>query len=101
MILILFIKVTFTESNFYYGNNALSDSTAPAVESDSSLIIARLQEGKQLYKKKCSTCHTLYKPKEFKLNVWKENLEEMKVKADLSKDEYKLIFDYLAANCKK
>jgi hypothetical protein len=64
-------------------------------------ISAGLKEGKKLYKAKCQKCHQLHKPREYKLEQWKENLDEMKDKAELTKNEYELILTYLSANCKK
>jgi cytochrome c5 len=73
-----------------------SDSTISA--SSDSLNQA---EGKKLYRSKCKKCHELYSPKDYKLRIWKENLEEMRYKAELSDKEYDLIFLYLKENCKK
>jgi cytochrome c5 len=70
--------------------------------SDSLLAVQeQLKQGKTLYKKKCQRCHELYSPKDYKLDIWKENLEEMKHKAELTTTEYNLILGYLAANCRK
>lgn len=68
---------------------------------DSREVVEELNKGKELYKQKCKTCHTLYKPRDFKLRVWKENLEEMRFKAGLTNNEYDLILNYLSKNCKK
>ncbi|HEY3251741.1 MAG TPA: cytochrome c [Ignavibacteria bacterium] len=60
-----------------------------------------LAEGKKLYETKCSKCHALFKPKEYKMRQWKDNLDDMMNKAQLDKKEYELIFAYLKENCRK
>jgi mono/diheme cytochrome c family protein len=70
--------------------------------SDSLLAVQeKIAEGKNLYKGKCGRCHELHDPKEYKLKSWKDNLVEMKDKAELTKKEYDKILAYLAANCRK
>lgn len=77
-------------------SGAFQDSTE-SVNSDS----LNLAEGKKLYRSKCRRCHALYDPGDYKLRVWKENLDEMKYKAGLNKEEYEKILFYLKAKCKK
>jgi len=72
-----------------------------SVYNDSLEAVEELNKGKELYRQKCKTCHSLYKPKDFKLNVWKKNLEEMRIKAGLTNNEYDLILNYLSKNCRK
>lgn len=100
---------------FFYLQYDLKSDTANIIISDSlkttdsvkltsdslELKKIKLAEGRSLYEKKCQKCHMLYEPKDYKLKQWKENLEEMKEKAELNKDEYSLILGYLSANCKK
>ena len=74
----------------------IPDSTV-SVNADS----LSLAEGKKLYRSKCKKCHALYSPKDYKLRVWKENLDEMRYKAELEDEEYEKIFLYLKNNCKK
>ncbi len=93
----------YSASGFYFTDSTtitVSDSTPSLID---SVLVAKenLAEGKTLYEKKCQRCHELHSPKDYRLNVWKENLEEMKDKAGLTKGEYRLILGYLAANCKK
>lgn len=88
-------------ANYFY-NDSLKIGDSLKVTSDSlELKKIKLAEGKLLYEKKCQKCHTLYEPKDYKLKQWKENLIEMKEKAELNKNEYKLILEYLTENCKK
>jgi len=85
----------YSASGFYF------DSLKTASSDSLNSIAAGLKEGKKLYKAKCNKCHELYKPKDYKVEEWKENLNEMKDKAELNKDEYEVILGYLSANCKK
>lgn len=84
------------DSSYLKSNDSLinqPDSLNAAME--------ELKQGRILYEKKCQKCHKLHNPKDYRLGKWKENLREMKDKAELTKGEYKLILGYLAANCKK
>lgn len=96
---IVLIKTSFTSTGISTGGNIYSDSSVN-IAADSSKI-HELAEGKKLYEIKCVKCHTLYNPKDYRLKTWKENLKEMRVKADLKKEEYSLILQYLSENCKK
>lgn len=89
-----------TANYFYTDTLKTSDSVKVTTDSLEQKKI-KLAEGKQLYEKKCQKCHMLYEPKDYKLKQWKENLIEMKEKAELNKDEYSLILGYLSINCKK
>jgi len=89
-----------TANYFYADSLSLSDSVKAALDS-LELKKIKLAEGKLLYEKKCRKCHALFEPKDYKLKQWKENLVEMKEKAELNKNEYSLILGYLSANCKK
>lgn len=98
----------YTAQNFFaqnfFGADSLFTKTDSVITSADSLAVIlkrELAEGKGLYEKKCQKCHKLHKPKEFTLKLWKENLDEMKDKAELTKSEYKLILKYLSENCKK
>lgn len=91
---------SLSASGFYSHDSVLSDSTTSLVDSV-KIKNELLSEGKQLYEKKCQKCHTLYLPKDYRLKQWKENLNEMKEKAELTSNEYKLILGYLSENCKK
>lgn len=97
LFLVQISESSYTES----GNNLYSDSTLSIPDSAAIVQQQQLAEGNELYRKKCQKCHELYKPKEFRLKQWKENLDEMKEKAELTKNEYKLILGYLSENCKK
>jgi hypothetical protein len=89
-----------TTNNIYTDSLQIKDTFVSGNDS-LQILQVKLRQGKLLYEKKCQKCHMLYKPKDYKLSQWKENLIEMKEKAELTKDEYSLILGYLSANCKK
>jgi hypothetical protein len=93
----------YSVSGFYLADSVITDLRDSLRSTEDSLLVIRenLKHGKKLYEKKCQRCHVLHSPKDYKLNKWKENLDEMKDKAELTSTEYKLIFKYLAANCRK
>ena len=91
---------SYTTNNIYNDSLKVKDSIGSGNDS-LQILQVKLQQGKLLYEKKCQKCHMLYEPKDYKLKQWKENLIEMKEKAELNKDEYSLILGYLSANCKK
>ncbi len=88
-------------ANYFYNDSLKTSDSLISVNDSLELKKIKLAEGKKLYEKKCQKCHMLYEPKDYKLKQWKENLIEMKEKAELNKDEYSLILGYLSANCKK
>ena len=89
-----------TANNIYNDSLNIKDTIDP-VNDSLQIIQVKLRQGKQLYEKKCQKCHMLYEPKDYKLKLWKENLAEMREKAELTKDEYTLILGYLSANSRK
>jgi cytochrome c5 len=93
----------YSASGFLFNDSTIVNVNDSILSpSDSILVVKRiLTEGKRLYEKKCQRCHELHSPKDYRLNKWKENLDEMKDKAELTKGEYRLILGYLEANCKK
>jgi hypothetical protein len=87
--------VLYTEAGFEF------DSLKIVTVDSAKIFENEFSEGKKLYRVKCKRCHELYKPKDYKLETWVDNLDEMKVKAELDEREYKLILGYLSVNCKK
>jgi|SRR4030095_11597860 mono/diheme cytochrome c family protein len=84
-----------TASSVKYDGTLQDSITTPLSDS------LNMAAGKKLYESKCGKCHALFKPKEYKMKQWKENLDDMMNKAELKEDEYKLIFAYLKENCRK
>lgn len=54
-----------------------------------------LSMGSKLYERKCSSCHFLYKPKNYSVRQWKSLLPEMSSKAKLTNEEFLAINVYL------
>jgi mono/diheme cytochrome c family protein len=57
----------------------------------------QLLAGRRLYADHCSSCHNLHFPKEFDAETWGKNLDEMQLKAKITDEEKKLIYDYLTS----
>lgn len=85
----------------YYTDSLNVKDSLKVINDSLELQKIKLAEGKLLYEKKCGRCHTLYEPGEFKQKEWKRNLNEMKEKAEITQEQYFLIYGYLSANCKK
>jgi hypothetical protein len=85
--------------NLFLGDTLKAD-TLKTFNQD-SVNAVNIAKGKTLYRGKCQKCHTLYNPKDFTIKVWKKNLKEMKFKAELNKEEYDLIMQYLTENAGK
>lgn len=59
-------------------------------------MLASLQQGRKLYIAKCSSCHNLYPPQKFDTAKWTHEMDEMKIKAQITEDQAQLILKYLA-----
>ena len=57
-----------------------------------------LTAGRKLYVDHCSGCHNLHFPEEYTPDQWKEQLDEMQVKAKISDGEKELIYQYLSSH---
>jgi hypothetical protein len=108
-ILMQISETGYSASGYVYYNDSLQRNDSIYGNAKDSLINRgdsllaiqeNLKQGAGLYEKKCQKCHELYIPGDYTLRQWKENLDEMKDKAELTKGEYKLILGYLSANCK-
>jgi len=60
-------------------------------------VLSGLQEGRSLYIAHCGSCHNLYHPQTFTQEKWTHQMEEMKVKAQLSDAQAGLILNYLVS----
>lgn len=65
--------------------------------SNDAAIQQQLLAGRKLYVAHCSSCHNLHFPKEYEEAVWKQQLDEMQVRAKITDEEKQLIFQYLTA----
>ena len=57
----------------------------------------QLLAGRSLYADHCSSCHNLHFPQEFDAERWKQNLDEMQVKAKITDEDKKLIYEFLTS----
>lgn len=57
--------------------------------------IARLEESRNLYVAKCSGCHGLRRPDDYRAEKWSEIMEEMKGLAKITDDEKDSILQYV------
>ncbi len=53
--------------------------------------------GRKLYADHCSGCHNLYFPEELDTKEWEDQLDEMQVRAKITDEEKKLIYEYLTS----
>jgi hypothetical protein len=59
--------------------------------------LAELEHGRNLYSKRCSSCHELFEPARFDGKRWQTELSQMRDRAGLRDDEERLILQYLSA----
>ncbi len=57
-----------------------------------------LNEGRAVYVRKCSGCHSLHTPDEFTPREWESKVPEMMVRAKLTPTEANLVIRYLASS---
>ena len=65
----------------------------------SDITLPDLQEGFSIYKKKCGSCHYLYRPEQFNTEKWNKSLDLMKTKSNLTDFEYEKIRKYILSKC--
>ena len=54
-----------------------------------------LAEGRAMYVRKCSGCHTLYEPKQYDAATWTKTVEHMAPQAGINADQADLILKYI------
>ncbi len=64
------------------------------------VVQAKLLAGRKLYIEKCSGCHNLFLPEQFREDQWERNLEEMQQRAMIDDEQKKSIQDYLVFKSK-
>jgi len=70
-------------------------------ESASTVSLEDLKKGREIYVKKCASCHQLHLPAQFDEKVWSINLDEMQSKANITDEEKQLIYQYIVNAPKK
>jgi cytochrome c2 len=71
------------------------------IEATSTVSLEDLKTGREIYVKKCSSCHQLHLPSQYTEKVWSLNLNEMQVRAKITDAEKQLIYQYITSEPKK
>jgi cytochrome c2 len=71
------------------------------IDATPSVSLEDLKTGREIYVKKCSSCHQLYLPNQYTEKVWMNNLNEMQDRAKISDAEKQLIYQYITNAPKK
>lgn len=58
---------------------------------------AALEDGRELYVRKCGGCHALYEPARFPEAHWRERIDEMSARARLAPEQRDHILRYLVS----
>jgi hypothetical protein len=53
--------------------------------------------GRKIYVNNCSSCHNLFKPEQFTIKKWEQEMPTMEKKAKISDHEATLIMKYISA----
>jgi hypothetical protein len=72
-----------------------ADADRSGVPTDSLLM------GRKLYVNHCGACHNLYLPEQFSQKHWMHEIPEMQQKAKITKDEARLISNFVLARSKQ
>ena len=64
-------------------------------EAASTASLEDLKTGRDIYVKKCSSCHQLFLPKEYNEKAWSLNLTDMQDRAKITDAEKQLIYQYI------
>ena len=80
---LLFVSIACSQQ-LYVPKNAIS-----------GINILDLQNGRNLYVTNCASCHQLFLPKQFSEEDWIKNLNSMQIRANISEEQKKLIYQYL------
>lgn len=63
--------------------------------------LEKLKQGRELYIKRCGSCHNLYLPSSYTSKAWKPIMDKMQKPARIVDSQKELIIAYLETNCKK
>jgi len=70
-----------------------------AISQNTSL--EKLQQGRELYIKRCGSCHNLYLPSGYTSKAWKPIIDKMQKRAHIDDSQKELIATYLKTNSKE
>jgi len=70
-------------------------------ESSSTITVADLKQGRDLYVNNCASCHQLYAPSKFTEKEWEANINRMQPKAKINDVEKQLIYQYITSEPNK
>ena len=71
------------------------------IEATPTVSLEELKTGREIYVKKCSSCHQLHLPSQYNEKVWSSNLNEMQARAKITDEEKQLIYQYITNAPKK
>lgn len=56
-----------------------------------------LEQGRALYRSRCSRCHVAYAPTRYSADEWPQHIEEMRERAGIDAGQSRLILHYVSA----
>jgi len=71
------------------------------IEATPTVSLADLKTGREIYVKKCSSCHQLHLPHQYTEKTWSSNLNEMQTRAKITDADKQLIYQYVTSEPKK
>ena len=72
----------------------IADADRTGISTDSLVI------GRTLYVNHCGSCHNLHLPEQYTKQHWEKEIPQMQLKAKISKEDAKLITNFILARCK-
>ncbi len=98
----LLLSIFSILANYSCSNvEALTDKDYEQARTRFPLITMReLQEGNELYSRKCGSCHYLYKRERHTLDEWNVWIQKMSDKSKTTESEQQLILRYLSSRSK-
>ncbi|TRZ66349.1 hypothetical protein D4R20_00705 [bacterium] len=88
-----FFYTIFLCSVIYSCSSALYEPDSKNVKNGT--LLSELKEGREIYIRKCSSCHNLHLPEKYSESEWDHWLEIMAKKAQLTKQEELKVYKYV------